>query len=235
LGSGFSLNDPIEATSTPWPTTLGGVRIRINGAYAPITFVSDTMVHFQCPTLDPGASLEISMEYESEPSLPANATGAAIHTTAPVVVHMTGATPGIYQLKGTQGAAMIAGTGIVAGPAGDTEPGYYAARPALAGENLEIYANGLGVVSESLPSGQPAPLDHLLKLGGPVTVVFGDGRRATADFAGLAPGTVGLFQVNVTIPEGVPAGDSVPFYLELTREDGTALRSNTATLAIAGR
>jgi uncharacterized protein (TIGR03437 family) len=47
---------------------------------------------------------------------------------------------------------------------------------------------------------------------------------------------VGLFQVNVQVPSGTSFGDAVPLYLELAREDGTILRSNTVTIAItAGR
>jgi uncharacterized protein (TIGR03437 family) len=42
------------------------------------------------------------------------------------------------------------------------------------------------------------------------TVTFGTGLfgtiSATPSFAGLSPGSVGLYQVNVTIPAGVPSG-----------------------------
>ena len=235
LGSGFSLHDPIQASSSPWPTELAGVRIRINGVYAPITFVSDTTVHFQCPALDPGVTLEMVMEYEAAPSIaPGAAAATAIVTVAPVVVKMSDATPGLYLIKGTQAAVLIAGTGFVAGPPPSGLPGErYAARPAVAGEYLEIYANGMGAANEALAPGQSAPLDHLITLVGRVTAVFGDGQKAPAVFAGLTPGSVGLFQINVQVPEGTRIGDAIPLYIELTREDGSVVRSNTATIAVS--
>jgi len=235
LGSGFSLHDPIEATATPWPTELAGVRIRINGVYAPITFVSDTTIHFQCPVLESGVGLEIVMEYESSSSLSPDAKGAsAVVSTAPVVVRMSDTTPGIYQMQGTQAAALIAGAGMLAGPFSAGEPGVrLPARAVTPGEYLEIYANGMGATTETLGPGQSAPLDRLVHVVGSVTVIVGDGQRVPADFAGLTPGSVGLFQVNVRVPPGTQAGDAVPLYLEIAQEDGSVSRSNTVTIAIS--
>jgi uncharacterized protein (TIGR03437 family) len=42
-----------------------------------------------------------------------------------------------------------------------------------------------------------------------VTVTIG-GVATTADFVGLAPGFVGLYQVNVQVPSGAPTGTAVP-------------------------
>ena len=41
-------------------------------------------------------------------------------------------------------------------------------------------------------------------------------RRSTIvpDFVGLTPTFVGLYQVNVTIPQNAPLGDQVPVYLQ---------------------
>jgi len=45
-------------------------------------------------------------------------------------------------------------------------------------------------------------------------------------FAGLAPGYVGLYQVNVQVPEGVAAGDAVPVILS------TGAVSNAVTISV---
>jgi uncharacterized protein (TIGR03437 family) len=59
-----------------------------------------------------------------------------------------------------------------------------------------------------------------------VTATIG-GINAPVHFAGLAPGFVGLYQVNVQAPAGVTAGSAVP--LVLTQ---AGVSSNTVTLAI---
>ena len=60
----------------------------------------------------------------------------------------------------------------------------------------------------------------------PVTATLG-GVNAPVTFAGLAPGFVGLYQVNVKVPEGVAAGDAVS--LVITQAE---VSSNTVTIAI---
>jgi uncharacterized protein (TIGR03437 family) len=59
-----------------------------------------------------------------------------------------------------------------------------------------------------------------------VTVTVG-GVGAYVSFAGLAPGWVGLYQVNVQVPTNVPAGDAIPVALSV---DGVG--SNQVTMAV---
>jgi uncharacterized protein (TIGR03437 family) len=40
----------------------------------------------------------------------------------------------------------------------------------------------------------------------PATVTIG-GANALVDYAGLAPGFVGLYQINARVPSGLPAGN----------------------------
>jgi uncharacterized protein (TIGR03437 family) len=53
------------------------------------------------------------------------------------------------------------------------------------------------------------------------------GVEVPAGFAGLTPGFVGLYQVNVAIPQSLPPGLSLPLYLK----QGSAL-SNTVSVAV---
>ena len=41
------------------------------------------------------------------------------------------------------------------------------------------------------------------------------GIDAAVAFSGIAPGFAGLYQINVTIPRGAPAGDDVPVVIEI--------------------
>ena len=53
---------------------------------------------------------------------------------------------------------------------------------------------------------------------------------STPAYCGLTPGSVGLYQVNVTVPAGTPKGSSVPVYLTI----GSAT-SNSVAIAVLGR
>lgn len=91
--------------------------------------------------------------------------------------------------------------------------------PAKSGETVVMYVFGLGRVSIPVKSGEPSPqgatLDHLLFLrfeflpGLPLTSTPADAAAPIPGplpvFAGLAPGLVGLYQVNFVVPE-LPEG-----------------------------
>ena len=70
---------------------------------------------------------------------------------------------------------------------------------------LEIYATGLGAVEGSISTGASAPLDRLVRTTAAPVVRIGE-REANVQFSGLAPGWVALYQVNVSIPADLPAG-----------------------------
>jgi uncharacterized protein (TIGR03437 family) len=53
------------------------------------------------------------------------------------------------------------------------------------------------------------------------------GIDAQVTFSGLAPGFLGLYQVNFIVPEGAPTGSAVPVLVSV---DGA--ESNTVTIAI---
>ena len=127
-----------------------------------------------------------------------------------------------------QGAIFIANTDKIAMTNTEGIPSRLATR----GEYLTIYATGLGDVVDGVPAGTPAPLDRSILLNNNISVVVG-GVEIEPAFAGLAPGTAGLFQVNAQLPDSVPAGPAVPMYIKVTLADGTVVESNKVTVAIA--
>ncbi len=72
----------------------------------------------------------------------------------------------------------------------------------------QLYVNGLGRVSNRPGSGQVSPSDSLARTVETPEVLIG-GRAAQVLFSGLAPGIVGLYQVNVTVPNDAPTGPDV--------------------------
>jgi uncharacterized protein (TIGR03437 family) len=81
--------------------------------------------------------------------------------------------------------------------------------PAKRGDHVSIYCEGLGAVNPAITAGTLAPLDRLVETLSSVTVTIG-GVSAMVEFAGLAPGTVGEYQVNVIVPPSAPPGSQVP-------------------------
>ncbi|MDX2179263.1 MAG: S8 family serine peptidase [Bryobacteraceae bacterium] len=77
--------------------------------------------------------------------------------------------------------------------------------PVRRGRTLSLFCNGLGRVSNQPASGQPAPASPLSETLTKPSVTIG-GRPASVSFSGLAPGFVGLYQVNVTVPDDAPTG-----------------------------
>lgn len=79
------------------------------------------------------------------------------------------------------------------------------ANPVRRGEAVQIYANGIGPVDNQPVSGEPASTIILSNCRTAPEVTIG-GRPAQVLFCGLAPGFVGLYQINATVPADAPTG-----------------------------
>jgi uncharacterized protein (TIGR03437 family) len=79
------------------------------------------------------------------------------------------------------------------------------ANPAVAGETISLYATGLGAVTANLPLGAAAPDYPTTATATLPQILLGDTPLALA-FSGLAPGYVGLYQVNAAVPSASPPG-----------------------------
>ena len=218
LGVAFTAQDPIAAQGVPLPTNLGGVEVRVNDSPVPLVYVAESQINFQCPRLPIGAAIQATVKTE---------TG---FTSLPFSGVMREATPALFTLDYSgsgQGAVLIANSYEVAMPKTDEVP----SRSAREGEYLSIFANGFGEVEEEILVGSPAPLDLLVRLKNKVRVFLG-GVEVPHDFAGLAPGAIGIYQINVPVPADVSAGPAVPLRIEVELSDGSTLTSNEVTVAI---
>ncbi len=163
------------AASYPWPPTLAGVQVKLNGMAVPLLMVSDRQINFLIPLEAAAGEAELTVTTALGVSAPAK---VSLQPTAPAI---------FFDPASGLGAVLLAGTGKLT-----------AEQPAAPGDYLEIYATGLGAVES--PGG---PLRRTLL--GPR--VFIGGREATeVTYSGLAPGYLGLYQINVRTPPGAPAG-----------------------------
>jgi len=151
-------------------------------------------------------------------------------SSAPLAVSVDAAVPGLFTASASgagQGSVTIGATSVIAGPAGAI-PG---AAPARRGDQIVIWATGLGVVTNPPESGFPAPVTVTiddLRVIAPLTVLIG-GVPADPVFAGVSAQFPGLYQVNVVIPRDVAPGDAVPVQLRL----GSILSQGGVTIAVS--
>ena len=97
--------------------------------------------------------------------------------------------------------------------------------PARAGETVVVYATGLGPVDSPQTTGVPAPFSPLVRTQVVPEVTVG-GKKASVRFSGLTPDLVGLYQVNVTLPDLLPSGDQQLFV------SVAGIQSNSVTVPI---
>ena len=98
--------------------------------------------------------------------------------------------------------------------------------PAKAGDALVIYCGGLGEVSPPVDAGAAVPTDQLRNANNTVALTIG-GIVAKVVFAGLTPGSAGLYQINAVVPSGVTPGNAVPVVIT-----SGLVRSSTVTMAV---
>jgi uncharacterized protein (TIGR03437 family) len=127
-------------------------------------------------------------------------------------VTVVNAQPAIFTTneKGSgQAAVLIANTATIAGPAGTNQ------QPVPQGGYIEIYCTGLGAVSNTPGDGAPAPgaPNYARTLSMPQVTI--GGLNAPVIFSGLAPGFVGLYQVDAQVPATVTPGSAVPIVIAL--------------------
>jgi uncharacterized protein (TIGR03437 family) len=117
-------------------------------------------------------------------------------TSNVVTIPITTYAPGFFEIA----------TGIVAARDASYQT-INASNPAKRGATIQLYANGLGPVTNQPASGEPAlGPPNLSETTSPAVVTIG-GRQITPVFSGLAPTAVGLYQLNVTIPSDMATGN----------------------------
>ncbi|MEP7364351.1 MAG: hypothetical protein ABI972_13945 [Acidobacteriota bacterium] len=211
-GDQLHFGDPIGNSSLPLPTKLGETQVFVNNQPVPLYYVSYGQVNFLMPYETAPGEVTIRVERNGQPS--ANTT-----------VRVTGRKPKILQLLDSGNEAFYAIAQNASRNNSFPIPARYGipnSEPARPGDTLVVYALALGATSPPVVSGAAAPSSPLARATGNWRIVIGtgvfvSGIDVTPSYVGLAPGFVGLYQINFQIPANCPKGDLVPFYLQ---EDG---------------
>ncbi|MBM3785884.1 MAG: hypothetical protein FJW30_16090 [Acidobacteria bacterium] len=220
FGEQFTNSAPVAATSLPLQQTLAGTRVLVNNQPAPVYFVSYGQINFQIPFDAAIGTATVVVESGGQRS---NPVSVPIANNAPRLLRL-----GI----GEYGIAVNSDQSF---PLPRNSVSGVNVRPARAGETLVVYAIGLGPTTPGVANGAGSPQSPLAEVTAPRrplmqigTLAFGESDAVTPLFSGLTPGFVGLYQINVTLPQNVQRGPRVPMFLTM----GNNIVSNTVELAI---
>ena len=190
FGDQFTYGDPAAASTLPLGTTLGNVQVLVNGKAAPLYYVSPGQINFEIPidatTGDGTVQIVRSGQQGNQ-----------------AYINITPRAPRFLLLNGGPYAIMTTPQGALTGIPGS---------PVKAGDVVVIYTIGLGPTTPPVPSGTASPSSTLAEVKGTTSVCFGNPTPfftppcATPQFVGLTPNFVGLYQINVEIPTGLPSG-----------------------------
>jgi uncharacterized protein (TIGR03437 family) len=196
------------ATSVPLLKNLNGTSVTIGGIAAPLFFVSAGQINAQVPWSTPSGSQAVVVTLNGASSAVSSLT---VQTASPGIFSQisNGKGPGAIQNYVSSTSTPLNNVVTAIAPGGI----------------VIIYATGLGPVSNP-------PADGAIGAGqttmNAVTVKIGT-TTVTPQFAGLAPGYVGLYQVNAQLPSTLTQGCSVSVQLSVAGQV-----SNTVTLSVAG-
>jgi uncharacterized protein (TIGR03437 family) len=179
----------VAADRIPLPTLLSGVSVTVNGLPAPLYAVAKTNGVEQ-------VNIQVPFEVEGEPTAAIVVTRSGAES-APVEVPVFAAQPGILTTNGTDAVVVHWSDNTLVTPQ----------KPLQHGELAYFYTTGMGPVENNPGTGNAGPLNPLARTLSPPVVALG-GLPADVLFAGLAPGLVGVFQINIQTPAEAPAGSA---------------------------
>jgi uncharacterized protein (TIGR03437 family) len=212
IGAGFA---PSSATAeSNAETSLNGFRFRIDDSYAAVLAITPITAKVQIPwdldTSDPTKLHAVQVEngadsgFVTEISLRVRpATPTAVRDSVSVVAHAN--FDGLVSMTS----------------------------PALLGESVHAYAIGLGAVDPPIALGAATPADPLSRVVGGISCVASEGFGSNGptgpdvpvSYAGLAPGLIGYYQIDLQLPTKYRPTVGVYYYMTIDCKVGPSAAS----------
>jgi len=210
---GLRLASAASAGGAPLPTVLGGTCVTLNNTPLPLLASFPNQINAQLPPTLAAGRYPLVVRSIANHEASSSATVAVSKYAPAVFVDADG--PAIFHQDGTR------------------LDRYH---PGQRDEPLTIYATGLGpTTGGKVTAGVPAPLSPLA-VTGPVQVFFGDPTISDAqeivDWSGLAPGLIGVYQINCRIPGTHLKGDALPVTLRIGGVSSSVTGPTTPTVYV---
>jgi len=197
------------------PVNFQGVCVNVGAASAPVFGASDTQVNFQVPSVAIGsAAVQVISGCGTASPLTSNAVTIPVQAATPEFFYFAQNANGINPVAATDA---ITGAGIAAA---NLFPGSGFA-PARPDEYVVVYGTGFGATNPAVAPGSfPA---QLAQATGTVTVLLGGVAIPAANvlYAGVTPGSPGLYQLNLLIPPNTPNGN-LPLMIQVGSQQSPA-------------
>ncbi len=179
-----------DIVSSAIPAALGGVSVQIDGKAAFVDYVSASQINVLAPDDATTGSVLVAVT---------NAAG----TSAAIAAVSQPLLPGLFTLS-NYAAAVRPSDGAIINGTGAAVSGYTTAAAAKAGDVLELYGTGFGPATGAPATGTVFSGAYPTVNAVAVTIA---GVSAFVSFAGLVG--PGLYQINLTVPGGLSAGDNI--------------------------
>ena len=189
FGSSLTSANGMNLTSSlPLPGQFLNASVLINGSPAPLFAVDNVsgqqQINFQVPWELAGTN-NAAVQVLNSGALSA-AVNVPVAATQPGIVN--------YAANGSVYGVILHADYSLAD----------SAHPAAAAEIVLVYCTGLGTVTPQPATGAGAPASSATTATPSVTI---GGQKGVVSYSGLAPGFVGLNQINVQVPTGLSTGD----------------------------
>ncbi len=180
------------------PTSLDGISVSIDGQPAYVSYISPVQINVQAPQDSTLGNVAITVTnckatssqftFAKQALAPGLLAAPSFKINGTQYMVATFASDGAYVLSTSTGASLGVNS-----------------RPAQAGDTIIAYGIGFGAVTTGTPPG--VIVEAVNALNNPVTFSIGS-LNAPIIYAGLAGNFVGLYEFYITIPSGLPSGDS---------------------------
>ena len=169
-------------------TSLGGTRVLFDNTPGAILYASANQIN-----------VEVPIEVATRKSVKITVESAGYAVSDPVETPVTTAAPGLFSADGVRVVAL------------NQDSSYNTPEtPAAKGDVIQLFLTGQGLTTPPVETGSLSPMAPPFAAPiAPVAVTIA-GQPAEILFAGLAPGTIGLLQLNVKIPGEIPASLQSP-------------------------
>jgi uncharacterized protein (TIGR03437 family) len=200
---GQSLAPALQVGSTnPLPQSLGEITVTIGSYILPLLFVSPTQINAQLPSELVDGNYTLLVHQTGQPDVTGTLT-------------VSRDAPGMFTQNNAQNLPLVLalhqdGTVVTFDS------------PAVHGEKISIFGTGFGPYLTTIVDGFFVPASPTNSVADAVTLNVGAITK-TPDFAGAAPGLVGMTLVQVTITDDLPAATTVNLSVMVNTKQSTTV------------